>query len=251
VAFGPPASAGEQFTPVVMSVMSTPTWFRGSDGDVHLAYELQMLNAFPVGVTIESVDVRNVATNQSVITLTGDDLLASMSLLPTGGEPTTHLTPSQTGVVWFDIRLHNALSLPPRIEHVVTVNVEPGLPVPETIVEEGARSKVDRDSPRVIGPPLHGKRWLALGSCCDGPHRRSAQPVNGKVWLAQRYAIDYNRLYSDNFLVHGDPSLNESWATYGRPVYAVGNGKVVQAVDGLPRPGPGRPRTGHDRGRRR
>jgi Peptidase family M23 len=86
----------------------------------------------------------------------------------------------------------------------------------------------------VIRAPLTGPGWLAVGSCCDGPHRRSAQPINGKERLAQRFAIDFNRLDADDFLAAGDPSLNQSWFTYGQPVVAVANAKVVRAaVDGL------------------
>jgi len=36
----PTAGAAEQYTPVLESVPSPPRWFEGSDGRVHLVYEL-------------------------------------------------------------------------------------------------------------------------------------------------------------------------------------------------------------------
>jgi hypothetical protein len=113
----------------------------------------------------------------------------------------------------------------------VTTRVAPGLPVPELIEETGGRAVVDRRPPSVIRPPLAGAGWLAVGSCCDGPHRRAVQPVNGRVYLGQRFAIDFNRLDDRDFLASGDPSVNASWPTYGQPVLAVADAAVVVAVD--------------------
>ena len=85
----------------------------------------------------------------------------------------------------------------------------------------------------MIGPPLEGPGWLAFGSCCDGPHRPSMQPINNAEWLAQRYAIDFNKIDEQGFLATGDPSLNESWPTYDQPVLAVADATVVIAADGF------------------
>lgn len=232
----------EQFTPIVMSVMSDPSWFRGTDGRVHLVYELEMLNAFPVATTVTSVEVRDRASGRSLVTLAGDGLMASMSLLTGGAVPTTTLEPSVSGVVWFDIPLDAARDLPAALEHVVTIAVAPGVPVPDTIVERGAVAKIDRHPPLVVGPPLRGPGWLAAGSCCDGPHRRSAQPVDGKLWLGQRFAIDFNRLDDQDFLATGDPSVTTSWPTYGQPVLAVADATVVSAVDRYDDQIPGAPK---------
>ncbi|MBA2518403.1 MAG: M23 family metallopeptidase [Chloroflexia bacterium] len=73
-----------------------------------------------------------------------------------------------------------------------------------------------------------------MGSCCDGPHRRAFQPINGGLYLAQRFAIDFNRLDAEDRLVAGDPSLNESYPSFGQPVIAVAAGTVVAAVDQFP-----------------
>jgi hypothetical protein len=83
----------------------------------------------------------------------------------------------------------------------------------------------------VIGASLTGAGWAALGSCCDGPHRRSIQPVNGRPSLGQRFAIDFNRLDAQNRLIVGDPDVNESYPTYDQPILAVADATVARVVD--------------------
>lgn len=51
------AASSDSFTPAILRVMSRPSWFRGTDGKVHLAYELEVTNAFPVAITVTSIDV--------------------------------------------------------------------------------------------------------------------------------------------------------------------------------------------------
>ena len=224
----------EQFTPALMTVPTTPRWFTGTDGRVHLVYELHLTNAFPVSATITEVAVRDAGTGTVLQTLSGDQLTAAMSLLTSGTQPTTELAPSTVGVVWLDVPLDNPSAVPSRVDHEVTATVPPGLPVPESITSVGGAADVDTSPPLVIGPPLEGAGWFAVGSCCDGPHRRSAQPINNMLWVAQRFAIDFNKINDEGFLVVGDKTVNESWPTYDQPVLAVADAEVTVAQDGFP-----------------
>jgi len=214
-----------------MHVFSEPSWFVGTDGKVHLVYELELTNGFPIPVTVTQVEVHDVATGAVIETLAGDALSASTSLMASGATATTEVPGSSIGAIWFEITFDDRAQLPAEIDHDVTVSVPPGYPVPETISSLGGRTKVRHDPPSVIGPPLVGDQWLAVGSCCDGPHRRSIQPVNGQLWLAQRFAIDFNRLTPDHLQATGDISLNESWPTYDQPVIAVADAEVVVTGD--------------------
>jgi hypothetical protein len=229
-----PAVPVDQFTPVLQSVLSTPRWFNGTDGNTHLVYELQLVNAFPVAVTVTTVEVREPQTDRVIAALSGDALAAAMSLMASGSTPATTLPASTIGVIWFDIALEAPPAVPAQIEHRLTVDVAPGLPVPATIISTGAQTDIDRRPPVVVGPPLRGPGWIAVGSCCDGPHRRALQPVNGRLRLAQRFAIDWNGLDADGFVAVGDLDVNESWVFYGAPVIAVADATVVAAVDQFP-----------------
>jgi hypothetical protein len=232
-AAGPDARtrAEEQFTPVTMDVLSTPSWFTGSDDRVHLVYELRLINASPIEATVREVTVRDAKSDRVIAALSGAALTASMSLQPTGAKRLTKLAPATVGTVWFDVRFEEPSQVPAELDHQLTIAVPPGLPVPGVITSTGAPSPVNTRPPTVVGPPLRGPGWVALGSCCDGPHRRAAQPVNNGLWLAQRYAIDFNRINEQNLLATGPQNRNESWPTYDQPVLAVADAKVVVAAN--------------------
>jgi hypothetical protein len=243
-AFGATTShpAVDRYTPLVQSVMSPPRWFRDSAGRIHLAYELELVNAFPVPVTVRSVTVRDLARHRTVTRLQGSRLRTAMTLLASPTVPMTTVPGSSIGVVWFDIVIGKRRDLPRSIGHTLTVSVPPGLPVARTFTYRGAVGRVDLRPPAVIGPPLRGPGWVALGSCCDGPHRRSIQPVNGALYLGQRFAIDWNGVDAENRFVVGNPDVNSSWIYYGKPVIAVANARVVTAVDRFPDQIPNHPK---------
>jgi hypothetical protein len=237
-----PAAATDRYTPLVPSVMSKPRWFEDSRGRVHLAYELKMVNGFPIPVTVTSVSVRDLDRRRTIERLSGDELTAATSLMASPDEPATVVPPSSTAVVWFDVLLPRPAAVPRTIAHRVTASVPPGYPVPEQITVAGARARVDRRPPIVLDPPLRGPGWIAVGSCCDGPHRRALQPVNGGLHLGQRFAIDWNGMDDQNRFVVGDPTVNANWVFYGRPVLAVASARVVAAVDRFPDQVPTDPR---------
>jgi len=56
------ADTVEEFTPALMTVLSPPRWFTGTDGTVHLVYELQLTNAFPVASTVTQTGCRSNST---------------------------------------------------------------------------------------------------------------------------------------------------------------------------------------------
>lgn len=155
-----PASIAEQYTPLIQSVSTPPRWFTGSDDKVHLAYELLLTNAFAVPITVSAVEVLDAATGSTVTQITGDSLLAAMSLVSVPGTPAVSLPPSTAGAVWFDIPLASEAEIPATIAHRLTVAVPPGLPVPSTITYNGAEEAVDPHPPVVIGAPLAGPGWV-------------------------------------------------------------------------------------------
>ncbi len=95
----PARSAADRYTPLIQTVMSTPRWFDGADGRVHLVYELELTNGFPVAVTLKSVSVRDVARGRVLERVAGARLVSSMSLLATPSMATTTVPASGIGVV--------------------------------------------------------------------------------------------------------------------------------------------------------
>ena len=237
----PASPAAEQFTPVIMRVMSPPRWFTGTDAKEHLVYELELTNGFPVPATVTGITVRDSA-GRSLQSLTGETLTSAMSPLAGQAKKPTVVEASSIRVVWMDVAVDAGSQLPSTVEHAVTVSVPPGLPVPSTITSTGGATEIDRRPPTVIAPPLEGTGWIALPSCCDGPHRRSLQPINNSLWLAQRFAIDFNKIDAKGLLASGDSNKNAAWFTYDQPVLAVAGARVVAAVDGYPDQVPNAPK---------
>jgi Peptidase family M23 len=86
-----------------------------------------------------------------------------------------------------------------------------------------------------------GPGWLALGSCCNSSDRRTFVPIDGQLYLAQRFALELNALDADGRVSTGDLTANESYAAYGQSVLAVADATVVAAVDQYPDQTPNTP----------
>ena len=226
----PSPPAEWQFTPLVESVLSPPNWFMGSDGQVHLVYELLLTNALPFSATVSTIAVMDAETGATLQRLSGASLVAGMSLVMPTEAPTAVLPPATVGVVWFDVPLASAAKVPAFISH--RVSIDPVSGVPDWFLSyTGPRIAVDRRPPVVLGPPVGGERWYAAGSCCDGPHRRALMSIGGGRYLGQRFAIDFNQLDAQNRGGSGDPLLPASFPTFGQPVLAVADATVAVAID--------------------
>jgi hypothetical protein len=149
--------------------------------------------------------------------------------------PSVVLPPSSVGIVWLDIPLPDAGAVPTAIKHKFSIDRPAGLPISDAgLTFKGTAVDDDTSPPVVLSPPLSGTGWAALGSCCDGPHRRALYPIDGRWYLAQRFAIDFNELDAENRQGTGDPKLPASFPTFGQPVLAVADSTVVVAVDRYP-----------------
>ena len=216
-----PTTGSRQITPLLDSTLSTPRWFTGTDGQAHLAYELLLTNAVPAPVVLNTVEVDDADTGATLIRLTGEPLRAATSAPTSADTPTLQVPPSSVVVVWLDIPLAGN-PVPAKITHRIAIDPLAGVPMPAAGLSfTGAPVEVDRRPPVTLSPPLTGSQWTALGSCCDGPHRRALYPVGGKWYLGQRFAIDFNQLDAENRPGIGDPLLPASFPTFGQPVYAV------------------------------
>jgi murein DD-endopeptidase MepM/ murein hydrolase activator NlpD len=218
----------QTFTPVIQDVLSKPSWYRGIDNRVHIEYELQLINGFPVPAEVTSIVVRR-GGGGVLVELTGAALNEAISPIGFPGERTTTIPPGGGAIAFIDLTVAAPDRLPRRISHALSTEIEPGLPVPAENTAVGARARVVQTRPVRIDAPLGGDRWAAV----IGAHRRSVQPVNGRLTNGQRYAIDWNRLDEQDRPAFGDPATFDSNPSYGAPVLAVGDAKVVEAVDGI------------------
>jgi hypothetical protein len=162
--------------------------------------------------------------------------------------PTTTLGPGQAGIVWLDVVLDGSAPVPTELSHTIVVDLAKPMPplLPATMTEDGvAPVTVSTHQPAVISPPLDGPRWLDGNSCCDmTAHRMAMNPLDGSLWAAERFAIDYIQLSPDGTIFNGDRAKPESYPYFGADIHAVADGPVVAVVDGLPEQVAGKSPTG-------
>jgi hypothetical protein len=231
-------------TPLLASVIAPPIPVPATDGKVHLAYELLLTNVLNQELTLTTLDVR--ASDHTLLNLTGDRLAYWTRVLG-NSEPTTKLGPAQAAAVWLDVALDQGATVPAELEHAVGVSMtQPQPPLfPATMTETVAPVTVQTRKPPVIAPPLVGTNWVDANSCCDmTPHRMALNPLNGQLWAAERFAIDYVQLLPDGRMFNGDKTKPENYPGFGADIHAVSDGRVVAVVDGLPEQVPGKSPSG-------
>jgi hypothetical protein len=226
-------------TPMLARVLAAPIPVPMTDGKVHLAYELDLTNALGQDLDLRSVTVK--AGDRSLLTLSGDVLASRTRILGDGANPTTKFGLAQSGIVWLDVIIDGAEgstpAVPQELSHTIDVGLSKPMPplLPATMVVDVARTGVSTHEPPVISPPLDGPGWLDGNSCCDmTAHRQALNPLNGELWAAERFAIDYLQLGPDGTILRGDPSKIESYRFFGADIHAVADGPVVSVLDGLP-----------------
>ncbi|MCV7424587.1 M23 family metallopeptidase [Mycobacterium yunnanensis] len=242
----PPSGPPAQVTPVLASVIAAPVPVPTTDGKRHLAYEVQLTNVLDGDVTVKSLSVK--AGDDDLLTLAGDQLAYWMRALGASQTPTTTLGPGRAGVVWLDVVLDESAPVPTELSHTIVADLAKPLPplLPPTVTENAvAPVTVSTHEPAKISPPLDGPRWLDGNSCCDmTAHRMALNPLDGNLWAAERFAVDYLQLSADGTIFTGDRGAPQSYPYFGVDVHAVADGPVVAVLDGLPEQVAGQSPTG-------
>jgi murein DD-endopeptidase MepM/ murein hydrolase activator NlpD len=235
-----PTKDVQALTPIVGEVSNAPIPFEGSDGRTHLVYELEVTNFSSGKTTIQRLKVLDAGTKEVVATLDAKEVAARLQ--PAGfREPVDTLAPSMTALVFLHLSFEKADQVPERLVHRLSVKAQAAPPGQQKISEKVAPTKVDRRDVVVVGPPLRGSNYLAADSCCDATrHTRAALSINGKVWLAQRYAVDYEQLDANNRIWSGKNKKDlDNYTIYGKKAIAAADATVVKVIDGLPEQVPG------------
>ena len=208
-------------------------------------YELLLTNANPTPATVEKLEVlADEASGPVIASYEGKDLLSHMRTL--GRTPVTGLEIGFGASRFFLLQLEfdkNA-AVPRRLLHRLTL-LGGGVPAPTPqtpVVLHYTVAALEVEAKAiVIGPPLKGKGWVAFNGCCEisGIHRSSSQTVNGGLYFAQRFAIDWMRLDDKGRMLNGDAEDVHSYVDYGADVIAVADGKVVSTMKELSDQKPG------------
>jgi hypothetical protein len=231
------AEVSDKMTPLLLAVQDAPVPFMGSDGQIHLVYELAMTNFSSAEIAVEKVEV----VGDGSVLQTLDTAAIAGRLQPAGlREPAGTLAKSTHGLLFLNIALAAGSKIPAELSHRVALRVTAAPPGQQELSESGGATAVGKRSVALIGPPLKGERYIAADSCCDATrHQRAALPVNGRVWLAQRFAVDWEQMDATGHIYTGPREKLESYAIFGQPALAVANALVVSVIDGEPEQTPG------------
>ena len=233
----PAKAEAPRLTPLVGSVPFAPIPFKGSDGLTHLVYELSVTNFTNGELTIRDVAILDAANGTQI----GDRDAGSLEhrVYPAGAKAATNvLQAGQAATVFMHVPL--ADEVPQHLTHRVELTATALPPDRQQLTEQLAPTTVDRRTVPVLSAPLAGERYVGADACCDAPrHTRAILPINGQLYLAQRYAVDFEQADEQNRIFVGDPRDPTSYRIFGQQVYAVADGTVVGTRNDLPEQTPG------------
>ena len=228
------AAPAVQVTPVTLRITNTPVPVKGSDGLFHVVYELELANFSGSSVAIQGLDVLDASLGRSVATMSPTQI-AQRLVVRDKSALKGSIGPSQVGLLYMHVTFGDQSAIPAALAHRITVATADA-----PVVETAGRVPLAAPTTLVLGSPLRGTRYIAGDGCCDSVrHVRATLPLDGQLFTAQRFAIDWEQLDAQGRIYVGDPKLPDSYVIYGKPIYAVAAGTVVTAVDGLPDTPPG------------
>jgi hypothetical protein len=240
------SSRPDQFTPLVVSALTTNARpFQGTDGRLHIVYELVLTNANATPATLKKVEVLEASDNSKVLgSYEGQDLLSHLRTTGSSAAENPTIEFNGTRLFLINLTLDSTATPPGRLVHHIDVlgasspARQPTTPV--LLSYTVAPIDISRKLPE-IGAPLSGKGWVAVNGCCSeaAVHRASSLACNGGIYYAQRFAIDWMRLDDAGRLVHGDPADVHNYASYGADVMAVADGTVADTLNTLDDQKPG------------
>jgi Peptidase family M23 len=236
-----PRDDPDAFTPIVPTVLARPWPVQGSDGRYHFVYEVQLVNGTPLPWRVTGIAVRSGGRSRRTLASWRGKHVPNVLRSLANNNDIRRIGPGTAALLYVTFTVRKRSAIPATLVHAIQLaNPNPANGAPKTVDELVGHSEVIRRPPVVLGPPLAGDRWVAADGCCTARrHVRATQPVGGGLFTAQRFAIDWERLYPDGRLFHGDKKVLTNWAGYEQPIRAVADGTVVRAVDHLPDQVPG------------
>jgi hypothetical protein len=163
----------------------------------------------PTGATLKKVEVLDAhSPSTAIAAYKGAELISNLRTLANTAASNPEVEFNGTRLFLMDLAFDSREKVPSRLEHHLDVlgasSPAPRAAAPQPLSYTVAPLDLIQHVPEV-GPPLAGKRWVAFNGCCgiSGAHRASSEPVNGRIYFAQGFAIDWMRLDEAGRLVHG------------------------------------------------
>ncbi|HEV8415853.1 MAG TPA: M23 family metallopeptidase [Bryobacteraceae bacterium] len=220
--------------PVDIQIPISPTPF-ASKGKLHYVYEIHLTNLDRRGraLTLSRVEVLS-DQGKPLATFGAGDLIKQLMQpgLAEGSPDLGRLGAGRRAVLFAWVSVGEGEPRPASLQHRFVIAIE-GVAGDNTV--ECCQTAIPREGPLVIGQPLRGGGWLAgNGPSESSEHRRALLTVDGRVYLAQRFAIDWIQFGKNGELGSGRGTENRDYFGYGAEVLAVASGRVCGIKDGIP-----------------
>lgn len=230
---------------VITTLGPDPIPVTGTDGKVHVAYELSVLNSGPRPATITKVETLSGGPDGAAVATVGaQETVERTILIPNVlPGPVTEIPAGRTAVLVLDDVYDSRDEVPADVTHRLTATLGKATPeyqpsvsarYPDSVTQIGGQVRTATATPVVIGPPLAGNDWVAGNACCVvSTHRGAVMGVGGRLNGSERYAIDWLRVdpSKNPVVTHGgDGTRNADYLAYDAPLLAVADGTVVSVV---------------------
>jgi hypothetical protein len=234
----------DTFTPILVSIFEETPPVLGSDNQYYLIYGLLLTNASRLEAGLDKIEVFNSEKPASPLkTYQGKDLISHLRHLNSLLADSVAIGQDASRLLFVSLSFKDKASIPKELHHRITAHgaTGPGSREATPITYEAARFTVSTKAPIVISPPVKKGPWITFNGCCSfqGAHQAMVIPVNGALYNAQRFAIDFMLLDRKGSLVEGDSSVPANWHSYKQEIFAVEDGTVISVLDGLPDQPPG------------
>jgi Peptidase family M23 len=220
------AQPAVQLTPLAADVLAAPQAVLGSDGAKHLLYEVRVENLTDQRFTLNKVEVLD-DHGGILLQLNAEAIATRLSLGGHRGSESNALESYQFGVAFLHVKIPDGTPIPRSLLHLVAgYSARIGSDVSMRI----AKTRVTSSEPTLLAAPLQGAGYVAADGCCDSiRHVRALLSLDGRFYLAQRFAVDWEKIDHAGRIFAGDPKLVQNYKIYGQPVFAVADGEVVAA----------------------
>ncbi|HSY33603.1 MAG TPA: M23 family metallopeptidase [Verrucomicrobiae bacterium] len=208
-----------------------------------LVYELHVTNFDAVPLTLKRLEVLANEENSGALSTLADATLSGamirvgeamvMSGSSGGVRDVRVIEPGGHSVIYVWIELQPNRAVPASLKHRMVFSPTAGSTIDATL--EDFQVPVSRESVPTLSPPFKGGIWLAgEGPANNSNHRRTIMAIDGHIYSAERFAIDWVKVGPNGDSRHDGAAQNENWWGWGEPILAVADGEITEVVDGIP-----------------
>jgi len=223
-----------------MRVPFGPTAFP-NEPNLFLIYELYLTNFSASPIRLQRMELLNGnrKSNSPIVSFDSLELRSMVKILGNNNSKDgLTIEAGKSAVLYIAAKTNKGVVFPDSIIHRI-ITSDDSL--------NGAAVSTHTTKIKTLKAPVTGSDWIAAdgpGNGIDNHHRRGNIILGGRAINSRRFAIDWKKV-KDSLSFSGDPANVQSYFCYGEKIFAVGDGTVITATDGLPDNIPGHGKAFH------